>query len=66
MVDIKFEDAISGSTRLKSMKNFLNKTKNSLRETTARCGAIISPLGAWELAYARSPAESTLTQTSFT
>lgn len=40
IVDIKFEDAISGSTRLKSMKNFLNKTKHCLRETTARCGAL--------------------------
>ena len=40
MVNIKFEDVISGTTRLESMKNSLNKTEYCLRETTARCGAL--------------------------
>ena len=40
MVNIKFEDVISGSTRLKSTKDSLNKTKYCLPETTARCGAL--------------------------
>ena len=40
MVNIKFEDVISGSTRLKSTKVSLKKTKHCLPETTARCGEL--------------------------